>query len=39
MPRYFFHIVDGEEIIDDEGTTLAAWRKRALKPLWSQVRC
>ncbi|MDF3063571.1 MAG: hypothetical protein K0S06_3680 [Microvirga sp.] len=23
MPRYFFHIVDGEEIIDDEGTTLA----------------
>ena len=23
MPRYFFHIVDGEEIIDDEGTTPA----------------
>jgi hypothetical protein len=23
MPRYFFHIIDGEEIIDDEGTMLA----------------
>jgi hypothetical protein len=23
MPRYFFHIIDGKEIIDDEGTELA----------------
>jgi hypothetical protein len=23
MPRYFFHIIDGDEIIDDEGTELA----------------
>jgi hypothetical protein len=23
MPRYFFHIIDGEEIIDNEGTVLA----------------
>ena len=22
MPRYFFHIIDGEEIIDEEGTVL-----------------
>jgi hypothetical protein len=24
MPRYFFHIIDGEEIIDHEGTVLAS---------------
>jgi hypothetical protein len=24
MPRYFFHIVDGEEILDEEGTMLAS---------------
>jgi hypothetical protein len=23
MPRYFFHVIDGEEIIDGEGTMLA----------------
>jgi hypothetical protein len=23
MPRYFFHIIDGQEIIDEEGTELA----------------
>jgi hypothetical protein len=23
MPRYFFHTIDGETIIDDEGTVLA----------------
>ena len=23
MPRYFFHIIDGEEILDHEGTVLA----------------
>ena len=23
MPRYFFHVIDGEEIIDTEGTKLA----------------
>ena len=23
MPRYFFHIIDGEEIIDRDGTVLA----------------
>jgi hypothetical protein len=23
MPRYFFHVIDGREIIDDEGTELA----------------
>ena len=23
MPRYFFHVIDGKEIIDNEGTVLA----------------
>ena len=23
MPRFFFHVIDGEEIIDNEGTELA----------------
>ena len=23
MPRYFFHVIDGKEIIDNEGTMLA----------------
>jgi hypothetical protein len=23
MPRYFFHVIDGQEIIDTEGTELA----------------
>ena len=23
MPRYFFHVIDGKEIIDNEGTLLA----------------
>ena len=23
MPRYFFHVIDGKEIIDNEGTELA----------------
>ncbi|PVE21304.1 hypothetical protein DC522_27250 [Microvirga sp. KLBC 81] len=24
MPRYFFHICDGEEVLDDVGTVLAS---------------
>jgi hypothetical protein len=23
MPRYFFHVIDGEEVLDEEGTELA----------------
>jgi hypothetical protein len=26
MPRYFFHVVDGREIVDDEGTELPGLR-------------
>ena len=35
MPRYFFHVIDGREIIDNEGTELPGLkeaRAEAIRP-------
>src|SRR5215216_4163426 len=39
MPRYFFHVIDGIETIDSEGTVLATSRRPAPKPSCSRARC
>ena len=33
MPRYFFHVIDGREIIDDEGSELAGLREARVEAI------
>ena len=33
MPRYYFHVIDGREIIDNEGTELASLREARVEAI------
>ena len=33
MPRYFFHVIDGREIIDNEGSELAGLREARVEAI------
>ena len=33
MPRYYFHVIDGREIIDNEGTELAGLREARVEAI------
>ena len=33
MPRYYFHVIDGREIIDSEGTELADLRQARIEAI------
>ena len=33
MPRYFFHVIDGRDIIDSEGTELADLRQARIEAI------
>ena len=33
MPRYYFHVIDGREIIDNEGTELADLRQARIEAI------
>ena len=33
MPRYYFHVVDGREIIDNEGTELSGLREARVEAI------
>ena len=33
MPRYYFHVIDGREIIDNEGTELSALKEARVEAI------
>ena len=34
MPRYFFHVIDGKKLIDNEGTELSGLRQARAEAIW-----